>query len=102
VLNANCPSIIPKGLYDCNARGQDYDKSTNYRVPSQLGSKICKSTLLILGMDNVDIILRTDWMTQHQVVIDVANHVIEIYSPTCGKFTLYLPSQGNAQSWAFP
>jgi hypothetical protein len=25
-----------------------------------LGSKVCKTTLLILGMDNVDIILGTD------------------------------------------
>jgi hypothetical protein len=73
----------------------------NCNVPIQLGSKVCKTTLLILGMDNVDIILGTYWMTQHQVVMDVANCVIEIRSPTCGKFTLYLPNQGNARSCAF-
>jgi hypothetical protein len=53
-------------------------------------------------MHNVDIILGTDWMIQHQVVMDVANRVIEIGSPTCGKFTLYLPSQGNARHVPFP
>jgi hypothetical protein len=37
----------------------------NRSVPIQLGSKVCKTTLLILGMDNVNIILGTDWMTQH-------------------------------------
>jgi hypothetical protein len=65
----------------------------NQNVPIQLGSKIVKTTLLILGMDNVDIILGTNWMTQHQVVLDVANRIVEVHSPTCGKFTLYLPSQ---------
>jgi hypothetical protein len=37
----------------------------NRNVLIQLGSKIIKTTLLIFGMDNVDIILGTDWMTQH-------------------------------------
>jgi hypothetical protein len=52
-------------------------------------------------MDNVDIILGTDWMTQRQVVIDVTNRIIEIHSPTCGKFTLYQPSQENTRSYSF-
>jgi hypothetical protein len=65
----------------------------NRSISIQLGSKVCKTTLLFLGMDNVDIILGTDWMTQHQVVLDVAHRIVEVHSPTCGKFTLYLPSQ---------
>jgi hypothetical protein len=73
----------------------------NRIIPIQLGSKVCKTTLLILGMDNVDIILGTDWMTQHQVVLDVANHIVEVHSPTCGKFTLYLPSQETTRSCTF-
>jgi hypothetical protein len=52
-------------------------------------------------MDNVDVILGTDWMTQHQVVLDVAKRIIEVHSPTYGKFTLYLPSQETTQSCAF-
>jgi hypothetical protein len=73
----------------------------NQNVPIQLGSKIVKTTLLILGMDNVDIILGTDWMTQHQVVLHVANRIVEVHSPTCEKFTLYLPSQETTRSCAF-
>jgi hypothetical protein len=73
----------------------------NRSIPIQLGSKVCKTTLLILGMDNVDIILGTDWMNQHQVVLDVANRIVEVHSPTCGKFTLYLPSQETTWSCAF-
>jgi hypothetical protein len=73
----------------------------NQNVPLQLGSKIVKTTLLILGMDNADIILGTYWMTQHQVVLHVANRIVEVHSPTCGKFTLYLPSQETTRSCAF-
>jgi hypothetical protein len=73
----------------------------NRSIPIHLGSKVCKTTLLILGMDNVDVILGNDWMTQHQVVLDVANRIVEVDSPTCGKFTLYLPSRETTQSCAF-
>jgi hypothetical protein len=64
----------------------------NRSVPIQLGRSIVKTTVLILGMDNVDIILGANWMTRHQVVLDVANHIVEIRSPICGDFTLFLPS----------
>jgi hypothetical protein len=54
----------------------------NCSIPIPLGSKVCKTTLLILWMDNVDIILGTDWMTHHQVVLDVANRIVEVHSQT--------------------
>jgi hypothetical protein len=44
----------------------------NQSVPISLGSKIFKTTLLILGLEGIDIILGADWMTQHRVVLDVA------------------------------
>jgi hypothetical protein len=34
-------------------------------------------------------------------VLAVANHIVEVHSPTCGKFTLYLPSQKTTRSCAF-
>jgi hypothetical protein len=52
-------------------------------------------------MNNVDIIVGANWMNQHQVVLDVANHIVEVHSPTCGKFTLYFPSQETTRSCAF-
>jgi hypothetical protein len=63
-------------------------------VPIKFGSLIIGTTLLILGLDNVDIILGTDWLIRHQAVIDVAARAVEIHSPTCGEITLYLPNQG--------
>jgi hypothetical protein len=65
----------------------------NRNVPISLVSKIFKTTLLILGLESMDIILGADWMTQHRVVLDVAARALEICSPTFGNFTLYLPSQ---------
>jgi hypothetical protein len=82
-------------------RGKIATNQLNRCVPIQLGSNIVKTTLLILGMDNVDIILGANWMTRHQVVLDVANHIIEIHFPVCGKFTLFLPSQETIRSCAF-
>jgi hypothetical protein len=73
----------------------------NQSVPIWLGSNIVKTTLLILELDNVDIILGANWMTRHQVVLDVANRIVEIQSPICGKFTLFLPSLETTRSCAF-
>jgi hypothetical protein len=73
----------------------------NRQVPTKFGSLIIKTTLLILGLDSVDIILGTDWLSRHQAVIDVAIRAIEIHSPTGGEITLYLPNQGCTHSCAF-
>jgi hypothetical protein len=70
-------------------------------VPIKFGSLIIKTTLLILGLDSVDIILGTDWLTRHQAVIDIAARAIEVHSPTCGETTLYLPDQRCTRSCAF-
>jgi hypothetical protein len=40
-------------------------------APIKMGAKIFKTDLIILGLQNVDIILGTAWMTQHQVLLDV-------------------------------
>jgi hypothetical protein len=74
----------------------------NRQVPIKFGSLIIKTTLLILGLDSVDIILGTDWLTRHRAVIDIAARAIEIHSPAGGEITLYLPSsQGCTRSCAF-
>jgi hypothetical protein len=73
----------------------------NRHVPVKFGSLIIKTTLLILGLDSVDIILGTDWLSRHQAVLDDAGRAIEIHSPTCDETTLYLPDQGCTRSYAF-
>jgi hypothetical protein len=73
----------------------------NRHVPIRLGSFIFKTTLLIMGLDSVDIILGTDWLSRHHAVIDVVARAIEIHSPLHGEITLYLPDQGCTRSCAF-
>jgi hypothetical protein len=70
-------------------------------VPLKFGSLIIKTNLLILGLDSVDIILGTNWLTRNQAVMDIAARAIEVHSPTCGETTLYLPDQGCTRSCAF-
>jgi hypothetical protein len=62
---------------------------------------VIRTTLLILGLDSMDIILGTDWLSRHQAVLDIAARAIEIHSPTYGETTLYLPDQGCTRSCAF-
>jgi hypothetical protein len=81
--------------------GKVASNQLNQNVPIRLGSHIFKTTLLILGLENVDIILGANWMTRHQVVLDVASRIIKIKSPICGSFTLLLPSQDSTRSCAF-
>jgi hypothetical protein len=74
----------------------------NRHVPIRLGSFIIKTTLLIMGLESVDIILGIDWLSRHHVVMmDVAARAIEIHSPMDGEITLYLPDQGCTRSCAF-
>jgi hypothetical protein len=73
----------------------------NRHVPIKLGTFIFKTTLLIMGLDSVDIILGTDWLSRHHAVIDVAARAIGIHSPLDGEITLYLPDQGCTHSCAF-
>jgi hypothetical protein len=49
----------------------------------------------------MDVILGIDWMTWHKVVLDISDRVVEIYSPTVGHTTLYLPFKDGADSCAY-
>jgi hypothetical protein len=60
-------------------------------VPIQLGSKEIKTDLVLLSLEGIDIILGTNWMTKHQVRLDISSRVVEIDSPYYGITTLYLP-----------
>jgi hypothetical protein len=61
------------------------------RVPIELGSQVVPANLLALSLEGIDVILGMDWLTQHQVLLDIASRMVEIHSPTSGQTTLYLP-----------
>jgi hypothetical protein len=49
----------------------------------------------------MDVILGMDWMTQHKVVLDISDRVVEIKLPTVGHTTLYLPFKDGTDSCAY-
>jgi hypothetical protein len=49
----------------------------------------------------MDVILGMDWMTQHKVVLDISDRVVEINSPTVGHTTLYLTFKDGTDSCAY-
>jgi hypothetical protein len=94
-------SLVSKlGLHSCytkdsfvvaTAGGRILSNTITKVVPLQLGSKTFLTNLIHLGLGGLDVILGMNWMTQHQVVLDIATRTIEIHSPTSGHTILYLP-----------
>jgi hypothetical protein len=66
-----------------------------------LGSKIVPTNLIAISLAGMDVILGMDWMTQHKVVLDISDRVVEINSPTVGHTTLYLPFKDSTDSCAY-
>jgi hypothetical protein len=88
------------GLHSCHTKdsfvvatvgGRILSNTITKAVPLQLGSKTFLTNLTHLGLGGLDVILGMNWLTQHQVVLDIATRMIEIHSPTSGHTILYLP-----------
>jgi hypothetical protein len=94
-------SLVSKlGLHSCHTKdsfvvatagGRILSNTITKAAPLQLGSKTFLTNLIHLGLGSLDVILGMNWLTQHQVVLDIATRMIEIHSPTSGHNTLYLP-----------
>jgi hypothetical protein len=86
-----CPT---QGSYMISTPGEKITSNQMVRsVPIQLGSKVIKTDLVLLNLEGIDVILGTNWMTEHKVLLDISSRVIEINSPHQGATTLYLPQQ---------
>jgi hypothetical protein len=70
-------------------------------VPLQLGSKTFLTNLIHLGLGGLDVILGMNWLTQHQVVLDIATRMMQIHSPTSGHTTLYLPKVEGTNPFSY-
>jgi hypothetical protein len=66
-----------------------------------LGSKIFPTNLITISLAGMDVILGMDRMTQHKVVLDISDRVVEINSPTVGHTTLYLPFKDGTDSCVY-
>jgi predicted aspartyl protease len=104
-------SLVSKlGLHSCQtkesfvvatAEGRILSNTTTKVVPLQLGSKTFLTNLIHLGLAGLDVILGMNWLTQHQVVLDIATRRIEIHSPTSGHTILYLPKVESTNSCSY-
>jgi hypothetical protein len=72
-----------------------------FGVRLELGSKNIQSNLITINLEGMDVILGMDWMTQHNVVLDISDRVVEINSSTVGHTTLYLPFKEGTDSCAY-
>ena len=71
------------------------------RVPLEIVSKTIPTNLVTLSIEGVDVILGMNWLSQHKVILDISERMIEINSPIVGTSILYLPSKGYKGSCAF-
>jgi predicted aspartyl protease len=60
-------------------------------VPIQMGSNLIRIDLILLNLEGMDILLGMDWMTRHQVSLDISSRAVEIDSPNYKATILYLP-----------
>jgi hypothetical protein len=71
------------------------------RVLLEIGSKTFPTHLVAMNLEGVDVILGMNWMTQHKVVLDIAERMLEINSPFVGNSILYLPPTGHKGSCVY-
>jgi hypothetical protein len=62
-------------------------------VPIQMGSNLIKTDLILLNLEGMDILLGMDWMTRHQVLLDISSRAVEINSCDYKATILYLPQR---------
>jgi hypothetical protein len=104
-------SLVSKlGLHSCHTKdsfvvatagGRILSNTITKVVPLQLGSKTFLTNLIHLGLGGLDVILGMNWLTQHQVVFDIATRMIQIYSPTSGHTNLYLPKVEGTNPYSY-
>jgi hypothetical protein len=70
-------------------------------VPIQMGSNLIKTNLILLDLEGMDILLGMDWMTRHQVSLDISSQAVEIDSPDYKATILYLPQREYINSCVY-
>jgi hypothetical protein len=70
-------------------------------VPIQMGSNLIKTDLILLNLEGMDILLGMDWMTRHQVSLDISSRAVEIDSPDHRASILYLPQREYINSCVY-
>jgi hypothetical protein len=70
-------------------------------VPIQMGRNLMRIDLLLLDLEGMDFLLGMNWMTQHQVSLDISSRTVEIDSPEHEPTILYLPKREYINSCTY-
>jgi hypothetical protein len=79
-ISNNCGTRIgldlcsTKGSYMISTPGGKITSNQMVKsVPIQLGNKLIKTDLVLLNLEGIDVILGTNWMTEHGVLLDISS-----------------------------
>jgi hypothetical protein len=99
-ISATCGNKIGLDIYSTNGAykittpgGKISSNQICRKVPIQLGSHLIKTGLLLLDLEEMDVLLGMNWMTQHQVSLDISSRTVEIDSSEHEPTILYLPQR---------
>jgi hypothetical protein len=66
-----------------------------------MGSNLMKTDLLLLDLEGMDVLLGMDWMTRHQVSLDISSRAVEMDSSDHETTILYLSQRECNNSCAY-
>jgi predicted aspartyl protease len=79
-ISNNCSTRIGLDLYSTKGSymistpgGKITSDQMVKKVPIQLGSKEIGTDLILLNLEGIDVILGTNWMTEHRVLLDISS-----------------------------
>jgi hypothetical protein len=70
-------------------------------VPLEIGSKTFPTNLVTMNLEGVDVILGMNWKSQHKVILDISERMVEINSPIVRSSILYLPPKVHKGSCVY-
>jgi hypothetical protein len=85
----------------CTLGGKITSDQMVKKVSIQFGSKEIRTDLILLNLEGIDVILGTNWMIEHRVLLDISSQIIEINSLHQGATALYLPQQEYLHSCTY-
>jgi hypothetical protein len=93
-------SIVASGaLYVISTPGGQVDADRIVqKVLLKLSGRIFSTNLIILIGQGIDVTLGMSWMKAHRVVLDIADRLIHLDSPMCGKVILHLPAVSHIKA----
>jgi hypothetical protein len=107
-ISATCGTMIGLDIYPTNGAykittpgGKISSNQICRKVPIQLGSHLIKTDLLLLDLEGMDVLLGMNWMTQHQVLLDISSRTVEIDSSEHEPTILYLPQPECLNSYTY-